>query len=329
MPEVRGTDQRSMAVILRQERQHPELADDSAGANINLGGAEFAPLDNRMDCNRFEEALSDYFDGLLVGQEMSLFRAHALQCRGCRSLMDDVKATISVCKQLDELEPPAMLDTMLAEIPLEHGALGCSGFEDLITEFLDGFVPAVTYHRFEEHAKKCDQCSSLLTGVVYAVAACHSVHTFEEVEVEEPLVARLIAMMPARRPRLAQRVADRFAGFAGRLIPRATQSARWTFATAGSLAFATFALLLFGFSDDGTVTGIYRQAHVKVSELYTQGAEVYTKTDQAVARLERVGLGIGEFWDTLGGETKSDGKDNHDQTPESNSNKRVQTSEKN
>ena len=41
------------------------------------------------------------------------------------------------------------------------------------------------------------------------------------------------------------------------------------------------------------------------------------------------GLGIGEFWDTLGGETKSDGKDNHDQTPESNSNKRVQTSEKN
>src|SRR5437870_1231051 len=203
-----------MAVILRQERQHPELADDSAGADIDLGGAEFAPLDNRMDCNRFEEALSDYFDGLLVGQEMSLFRAHALQCRGCRSLMDDVKATISVCKQLDELEPPAMLDTMLAEIPLEHGALGCSGF-------------------------------------------------------------------------------------AGRLIPLATQSARWTFATAGSLAFATFALLLFGFSDDGTVSGIYRQAHVKVSELYTQGAEVYTKTDQAVARLERVGLGIGEFWDAL------------------------------
>jgi predicted anti-sigma-YlaC factor YlaD len=282
-----------------------------------------------MDCNRFEEGLSDYFDALLVSQEMSLFRAHALQCRSCRSLMDDVKATISVCKQRDELEPPALLETTLAEIPVVHGALGCSGFEDLITEFLDGFVPAVTYHRFEEHAEKCNQCSSLLTGVVYAVAACHSVHTFEEVELEEAVVARLIAMMPERRPRLAQRVADRFAGFAGRLIPRATQSARWTFATAGSLAFATFALLLFGFSDDGTVSGIYRQAHVKASELYTQGAEVYTRTDQAVARLERVGLGIGEFWDTLGGETKSDGKDNHDQKPEPNSNKRVQTNEKN
>jgi predicted anti-sigma-YlaC factor YlaD len=282
-----------------------------------------------MDCNRFEEGLSDYFDGLLVGQELSLFRAHALQCRGCRSLMDDVKATISVCKQSDELEPPARLETVLAEIPVEHGALGCSGFEDLITEFLDGFVPALTYHCFEEHAEKCDQCSSLLTGVVYAVAACHSVHTFEEVEVAEPLVARLIELMPARRPRLARRVADRVTGLAARLIPRTTQSAQWTFATAGSLVFATLGLLLFGFSDDGTVTGIYRQAHVKASELYTQGAEVYTRTDEAVARLERVGLGIGEFWDTLGGETESGGKDNRDKNKEPNSNKRVQTSEQN
>jgi len=243
--------------------------------------------------------------------------------------MDDVKAAINACRQQDELEPSALLETVLAAIPAEHGALGCSGFEELITEFLDGFVPAPAYHRFEEHAEKCDQCSTLLTGVVYAVAACHSVHTFEEVEVAEPLLARLIAMMPEHTPSLARRVADRFAAFAGHLVPPATQSARWTFATAASLAFATFALLLFGFSDDGTVTGIYRQAHVKVSELYTRGADVYTQTDKVVARLERVGLGIGEFWDTLGGETKSDSKDNHNQKQEPNSNKRMETTEKN
>jgi anti-sigma factor RsiW len=282
-----------------------------------------------MDCNRFEDALSDYFDGFLAPGDATLFRAHALQCRECRSLMDGVKAAIDACRQQDELEPPVPLQTSLAAIPAEHGALGCDGFEELITEFLDSFVPAPTYHRFEEHAEKCDECSTLLTGVVYAVAACHSVHTFEEVEVTELLLARLIAMMPERTPSLARRVADRFAAFAGHLIPRATQSARWTFATAASLAFATFALLLFGFSDDGTVTGIYRQAHVKVSELYTRGADVYTQTDKLVARLERVGLGIGEIWDTLGGENKSEGKDNRNQKQEPNSNKRVETSEKN
>jgi hypothetical protein len=36
-------------------------------------------------------------------------------------------------------------------------------------------------------------------------------------------------------------------------------------------------------------------------------------------------MGIGEFWDTLGGETKSDGKgDTHDQQQPPNSNKRTE-----
>ena len=283
-----------------------------------------------MDCSRFENALSDYFDGSLVPADSALFRAHALQCRACRSLMDDVKTAISACQQQNEFEPPSLLEATLAAIPAEHGALGCGRFEELITEFLDGFVPALTYHRFEEHAEKCGECSILLTGVVYAVAGCHSVHTFEEVEVAEALVTRLIALMPERTPGFTRRVADRFASFAGHLIPHTTQSARWTFATAASLAFATFALLLFGFSDDGTVAGIYRQAHVKASELYSQGADVYTQTDRVVARLERVGMGIGEFWDTMGGETRTDGdEDNQNQEQAPNSNKRIDTSEKN
>jgi len=279
-----------------------------------------------MDCNRFEERLSDFFDGFLPANEAGLFKAHALQCRDCRSLMDDVKGTINDCKISGEIEPPVALEALLTGIPSDHRALACDGFEELITEFLDGFVPAHTYHRFEEHAEQCNDCSSVLTEVVYAVAACHSVHTFEEVEVAEPFVLQLIEMMPQRQPRLVRRMSDRFAEFVGRILPRPTTGARWTFATAASLTLATFGLLLFGFSDDGTVSGIYRQAHVKVSELYTQGADVYTQTDNAVARLERVGMGIGEFWDTLGGESKSDA--GHDQK-DSNSNRRVPASDKN
>jgi predicted anti-sigma-YlaC factor YlaD len=283
-----------------------------------------------MDCSKFESALSDYFDGLLTPQNATLFRTHALQCRACRSLMDDVKLAISECQQQDDIEPPPLLESNLAAIPTDHQALSCSGFEDLTTEFLDGFLPASTYHRFEEHTEECVECSTLLTGVVYAVAACHSVHTFEEVEVPDPLLARLIAMMPRRAPGLARRATDHLTRLASYLLPRPTQSARWTFATAASLAFATFALLLFGFSDDGTVGGIYRQAHVRVSELYTQGADVYTQTDKVVARLERVGMGIGEFWDTLGGETKTAGNENnHDRKQAPNSNNRVETSDKN
>lgn len=283
-----------------------------------------------MDCSRFESAISDYFDGLLAPQSATLFRSHALQCRACRSLMDDVKTAISACRQSSEIEPRPLLATSLVAIAAEHQALNCSGFEELITEFLDGFLPAATYHRFEEHSEGCSDCSTSLTGVVYAVAACHSVHTFEEVDVPEPMLARLIEMMPERTPGLVRRAADHFVKLAAYLMPRPTQSARWTFATAASLAFATFALLLFGFSDDGTVGGIYRQAHVRVSELYTQGADVYTQTDKVVARLERVGMGIGEFWDTLGGETKPGSDEvNRSQKQTQNPSDRIETSEKN
>jgi hypothetical protein len=244
--------------------------------------------------------------------------------------MDDVKSAISVCRQQEELEPSASLETTLAGIPIEHPSLSCFGFEELITEFLDGFVPASTYHGFEQHAENCNACSTLLTGVVYAVAACHSVHTFEEVDVSEAQTERLVSIMPVRAPSPGSRAADRIAQIAAYLMPRTTQSARWTFATAASLAFATFALLLFGFSDDGTVGGIYRQAHVKASELYTHGADVYTQTDKLVARLEKVGMGIGEFWDTLGGEPRPDqnqSDQNQNKTP--NSNNQIEPSEKN
>jgi anti-sigma factor RsiW len=301
----------------------------SAGTGIDLGGVGTILTESSMNCDRFEEKLSDYFDGLLAADEGGLFRAHALQCRSCRSLMDEVKATLQACKRQDELETPGPLETVLMAISAEPGAFDCIGFEELITEFLDGFVPAPTYHRFEEHAEACGECSTLLTGVVYAVAACHSVHTFEEVDVPESLIAGVIAMMPEGRPSLARRATDRFAAFAEHLIPRATQTARWTFATSAALALATFAFLLFGFSDDGTFAGVYRQAHVKASELYTHSTDVYVETDKVVARLERVGFGIGEFWDTLGGETTSNARDNELQQQERNPNKRAQPSEKN
>jgi predicted anti-sigma-YlaC factor YlaD len=281
-----------------------------------------------MDCRKFQEKLGDYFDSSLQPLEAKLFRAHALQCRACRSVMDELKTVINVCKRQDDLEPPVSLEEALAAIPDEHAAFGCRAFEALITEFLDGFVPAPIYHRFEEHAETCDACSTLLTGVVYAVAACHSVHTFEELDVPEDLISGLVAVMPRRKRPMTFRIASRITSLAENLIPRATQNARWTFGTAASLSLAMFTFLLFGFSDDGTVSGVYRQARVRASELYSQGADIYTETDGVVARLERVGLGIGEFWDTLGGEAKPDGQDGS-QNQDPNSNKQMPSTEKN
>ena len=138
-----------------------------------------------MNCVKFEEMLSDYVDGMLAHAAQGPFAEHALSCRACRALLDDVKSAVGECKEAIEVEMPFELDLALGMIPETCAPLDCSSFEELITEFLDGFVPASTYHRFEEHEAECKTCSKLLTGVVYAVAACHSVHTYEEYEIPE------------------------------------------------------------------------------------------------------------------------------------------------
>jgi hypothetical protein len=261
-----------------------------------------------MDCRKFEDSISDYLDGSLPSPGGSLFLAHSLQCRVCRSLLDEVKTALHDCKEPVEVETPSYLEDALFTIAGDNAEFVCPSFEELITEFLDGFVPAATYHRFEGHAAECNRCSGLLTDVVYAVAACHSVHTYEEVETPEALFDNLISIIPASSRRMRKGFADRVTSFVNTIIPRATQNPRWSFATAASLAFATFAFLLFGFSDDRTVAGIYRQAHVKFAELYSQGANFYARKDELAASFERVRKDIGEIWDTLGGETESGGK---------------------
>jgi predicted anti-sigma-YlaC factor YlaD len=252
-----------------------------------------------MDCRRFEEQISEYLDGLLDRADATLFREHSLQCRECRSLLDEVRGALDDCRMADALDVSHVLQSALITIAGEEAAFGCPAFEEMVTEFLDGFVPAPVYHRFEEHASGCGNCSGLLTDVVYAVAACHSVHTYEEVETPESLISGLLRISCERR--LKKTLGGRVTALAASLIPRAAPNPRWTFATAASLVFATFALLLFSFSDDGTVAGIYRQAHVKFGQIYSHGADIYSRKDELAARIERVGHGIGEIWDSLGG----------------------------
>jgi anti-sigma factor RsiW len=277
-----------------------------------------------MDCSRFEELLSDYIDGMLAPPLSSQFGAHALCCRPCRQALDDVKSAVAVCRADEDIELPEWLASSLEMIPVEHQPLDCFSFEEIITEFLDGFVPAPVYHRFEEHATSCDKCSTLLTDVVYAVAACHSVHTYEDYEAPDALVEKLSSVMPTRRRSVARVFADRVTAGFNLILPRTTQGAAWSFATVSLLIFTTFAALLLGFSDDGTMGGVYRQAHVKAAELYSEGAGLYSQRQEVVAEIQQVGSDIGELWDTLGGhqqktENKSDGQPQKDTTPQADS----------
>ncbi len=257
-----------------------------------------------MDCRKFEEQISDYLDGLLPKGETRNFAAHLLQCRACRALTDEIKATLHEVKE--EVDAPPTLENALFAIQAEQMPLTCQQFEGLITEFLDGFVPAALYHKFEAHTQSCQPCSNLLTEVVLAIAACHSVHAEEELPVSDVLYDRLLAIAPQRLASWQQRWAARASGFAAALLPRHTRSRRWNYATASGLAFATFAFLLLGVSDDGSVPGIYRQIRYRAATLYSQSADIFSQKEEVIASFERVRSNIGEVWSTLGGVSEAD-----------------------
>ena len=52
--------------------------------------------------------------------------------------------------------------------------MSCADFEDFLTDYLDGFLPAHLYHRWERHAALCDRCTELPGEVVRAIGACYS-----------------------------------------------------------------------------------------------------------------------------------------------------------
>jgi predicted anti-sigma-YlaC factor YlaD len=257
-----------------------------------------------ISCTQFEARISEYLDGTMLRNEAAPIREHAMKCRECRFLLDTVKATIGEFHAHRESEPesmPVSLETALLAIAEENRPFDCSRFEGLVTEFLDGFVPAATYHKFEEHAAQCSSCSETLTDVVFAVAACHSVHIYEEFEPALSLMNRLLTVSECAGMPEKQSISARVTRFVGRRLLRATPAPRWSWATAGSIAAAIFALLLYGFSDDRSVAGIYRRAQYEIGQLYSEGTDIYAKKDVLAARIERVGLGIDEIWDGLGG----------------------------
>jgi len=57
--------------------------------------------------------------------------------------------------------PSKELEARILQKTVPDTAMGCEEFEELLTEYLDGFLPAHLYHRWERHAVLCDNCTEL------------------------------------------------------------------------------------------------------------------------------------------------------------------------
>jgi len=261
-----------------------------------------------ISCKGFDSLLAEYVEGGLKQDVRKDMASHSLQCRSCRALLDDVKHKLREAGRGAEIVTNPHLEAVLEAIPACESDLNCSSFEDLISDFLDGFVHASVYHRFAQHSDVCAKCSRVLTDVVYAVAACHSVHIYEEHEVPQLLAARLSAIgcgtdrqpeqtsaqavvgLPSRGKRAPISLRGLKTGL-DRLLPTTSVE---RVATVCGLLLASVAMLMFGPARDAGFLSMFRKAQSRATSIYSQKEIVE-------ARFERVGEDLGKVWKALGG----------------------------
>ena len=227
-----------------------------------------------MSCTEFEDVLSDYIDRSLPSATQRSAAEHALSCPLCHALMNDVKSAVAMCREMSEpRQPVTRLEARILERTAPETGLSCEEFEEHLTDYLDGFLPARVFHRSERHTVLCGECSDLPGTVVRSLAACVA-YKAEELPVPAGLHSRIMleTVGSERRQAVRRSVTSRLEDFfRGLRFPVAVPQ------LAPVVMMLLFAVLVFSqtVSADGTLSGVYTKSFDLAEETYRQGADAF------------------------------------------------------
>jgi anti-sigma factor RsiW len=144
-----------------------------------------------MLCVDFEALLTDYIEGVVGSETNRQMAEHAMKCPLCHETLSAVKSTVEACRVAAVPEPSRDLDARILLKTVPKTAMTCEEFEEFLTDYLDGFLPAHLYHRWERHAALCERCTELPGEVVRSIGACYT-YISEEKPVPEGLHERIL-----------------------------------------------------------------------------------------------------------------------------------------
>ncbi|HEX5875049.1 MAG TPA: hypothetical protein VFY60_10415 [Pyrinomonadaceae bacterium] len=128
----------------------------------------------------FENLLTDYIEGVVGSETNRLMAAHAMKCPVCHETLSAVRSALDACRTAAVPPPSKELEARILQRTMPETAMKCEEFEECLTDYLDGFLPAHLYHRWERHAALCDRCTELPGEVVRAIGACYTYITEEK-----------------------------------------------------------------------------------------------------------------------------------------------------
>lgn len=224
-----------------------------------------------MLCTDFENLLSDYLEGILDPAAHRAFSEHALRCPVCHQTLSEVKDTMHACRVAAVPRPTRELEARILKKTMPEAAMSCQEFEESLTDYLDGFLPAPFYHRWERHAALCDRCTELPGEVVRSIGACYT-YINEEMPVpaglDERILQATIGTLKAEEVR---------APWSARL---ASQLRIWLdpivspqLATVATMLLVAVFVLTNTVSADGSISGVYRASLRLAEQSYSGGSE--------------------------------------------------------
>ena len=208
-----------------------------------------------MLCHEFEDRLIDYLDGALDVEAHKNFAEHAMRCPVCHDLLGEVKNTIVACSASEAPAASAGLEARILLKTIPETAITCAEFEEHLTDYLDGFLLAPLYHRWERHAALCKSCSELPGDVVRSIGACY---TYKQDELPVPAGVEARILQSTIGNVLPQQVRAPFASrlvewLRGALDPIVSPQ----LASVATMLLVSIFVLTNTVSTDGSVGGIY------------------------------------------------------------------------
>lgn len=226
-----------------------------------------------IDCSEFEDVLTDYLDNSLDRQTHKAVAAHALRCPLCHELFNEVKAALELCREISAPKISiARLEAGILSKTTPETAMTCQDFEDHLTDYMDGFLPALVYHRWERHAVLCDKCTDLPGAVVRSIAACYT-YKMDELPIPADLNAKILQATigtteaGAVKASWTLQAMEWIRGLSFPIpIPQLAPVAM----------ILLFAVLIFSqsVSADNSIGGIYEKSIEMAGQTYQQGANI-------------------------------------------------------
>ena len=223
-----------------------------------------------MLCNDFEDRMTDYLDGVLEPDVHKAFAEHVLRCPLCHDTLSEVKNTMQACQAANALEPPKELEARILLSTMPETAMSCEDFEEFLTDYLDGFLPASLYHRWERHAVLCARCTELPGEVVRAIGTCY-IYVGEEKPLPAGLHERIL--LATSGSRISQEIrapfGERLAAWLRVWLDPIVSPQLATVAT--MLLVAVF-VLTNTVSADGSISGVYSASLRLAEQSYAAGS---------------------------------------------------------